>query len=466
MKSYRKIKQTINTILIISLLAFTSCNRNNGPVVINDLPDEIKLGDDFVYEITSAFYLWIDYMPAGIDKYGYEGPAELFEAMYYPYLDHWSFVTDDYQTLQNSLDGEKKAAGYKFQLFRYNTTSNEIFVLVEYVHTDGEAYKAGLKRGDVIISVNNEILTETNYQTLLYQDIMEFGIGGLIGNEVVDLDKTITVSRIEQSFNPILQHQIIETGGKKIGYFLYDQFISDYDDTLVKVIKAFDDQGIDELVLDLRYNPGGYVSSCALFSSMLVPEANLNDVFITHQYNSILTEYYQLQPNADSNFVTYFPEPEVNLNINRLFVLSSGRTASASEALINGLKPYMNVTIIGEQTSGKYTGASLFHDLETPPAHNWGLYLILSKIANADGVTDFVNGFTPNYIVQDDYITPLGDQSEPLLAKAIELITGVTKKSTAKLPESFISAGRSYDNWLEKEGVMIQDGVDLQRINH
>jgi carboxyl-terminal processing protease len=448
------LKTSFIVVLFASLiLSFPACNRNE-----QALPetDSVRLAIEMVYYYTTTSYLWEEYVPGGIDINSYSDPYNLFEDMRYKPYDRWSGVTDDYTGMMASLtSGVRKASGFRAQRMSYNGGSN-IYLAVEFVYEDGTAYAAGLRRGDIIISIDGTKLTENNYSELLGQDNLALGMGELQGEQVVDLSKTINVTKVEQSFNPILQSKIIETGGKKIGYFLYDQFIPDYETELVNVFQDFNSQGIDELVLDLRYNPGGYANTCALLASMIVPAIHQSGVFLTQQWNAGFTEYFESLPNneGDNYLFLNFPTPDVNLNMNKVYVLTSSGSASASEAIICGLKPYMNVTLIGETTHGKYTGAIPFGDTEEPARHNWGIYLVVNRYANVDGLTDFVDGFTPDYAVQDDYTTPLGDVTEPLLAKAIELITGVVKKSTYQLPEQFEPQGPIYDTPLEEEGMM------------
>ena len=446
-KTILKLGIKLFTALIIVTSSFVSCDRNEaGPVTT----DTVQLAKNFVYEITRDYYLWEEYIPGGIDINTYNDPFTLFNDMYYPTLDKWSSVTDDYEGLINSLNGVRKAAGFKFQSFRYDTGDN-LFLWVDYVHTDGEAYKSGLERGDLILKINGTTPTVSNLSNLISTDVLELKIGVYQGDQVVDLNETMTITKVEQAFTPILKHQVIVAGGKKVGYFLYDQFIADYDTEMTNVISSFIGAGIDELVLDLRFNPGGYVSTCSKLGSMIVPAVNLSDIFLTYQWNDIVTNAWKDNPDNAHLFTLYFPQTSVNLNLNTLYVLCSERSASASEAIINCLRPYMNVVLIGTQTSGKYTSVNVFHDDKTPSISNWGIFLVTSRIANADGVTDYINGFTPDHIVEDDFTTPLGNTTEPLLAKAIDLITGSVTKSTKKLPSQFERIT------IEEKGIFIND---------
>jgi C-terminal processing protease CtpA/Prc len=175
-----------------------------------------------------------------------------------------------------------------------------------------------------------------------------------------------------------------------------------------------------------------------------------------------MTSVIIAQEGANSEYlVTKFPLTSVNLNLSRLVVLTSEGTASASEALINGLSPYMEVITIGATTHGKYTGALPIYD-ENSVINKWLIYLVVNKIANADGNTDFINGFTPDYPVDDNFITPLGDVTEPLLAKAIEVITGnPTRKSSVLFHEKPFD--KSYRNSIEKNGIMVVDQLNLKK---
>ncbi len=438
----------IATIMVFNLMLVYSCKQDE-----KILPDDIYEINSFIYDVTNTYYLWEDYIPSGIDINSYTNPEDLFNAMYYPTLDHWSFVSDDYQTVLNSFDGIKKSTGYKIQLFKFAETE-DVYGIIEYVYEGGPAAIAGVQRGDVIISVNGEMLNTSNYAELLTLDNMELGLGEISGDQIIDLHSNVSITLAEMNINPVLQYKVIEEGGKKIGYLLYDQFIENYFDELESVFTYFKGQGIDEVVLDLRYNPGGYVSTCAGLASMLVPASALDDVFLFQQWNAELTQYLTGTYGANSEyFVLNFPEPSVNLDLSRIIVLTSERTASASEALINGLDPYMQVITIGGQTSGKYTGASLFYD-ELSFVNYWCVYLVINKIANANGLTDFVEGFVPDYSIEDDYSTPVGDLNEPLLAKAIEVITGLPAKKTGKtlLSRPF---DRIYGNRFEENGMMI-----------
>ena len=439
----------INFIIILSLLIF-SCSEKNE---VTTPKTETEIVNEFIFNTSSTYYLWTDQIAPEIDYNLYSDSYNLFEDIKYETLDHWSFIHDNYQEILNSFNGIEKTGGYKLKLFKYEN-SNDVYGIFEYIYENSPAYEAGIKRGDYLVKIDNQTLNMDNYSTLLSKEQYTVTLGELIDNQINETN-TVSLTHIEINTNPILQSKVIEIAGTKIGYLLYDQFIEDYITELENAILDLKSQGITELVLDLRYNPGGYVSTCTKLASMIAPSSAIGDVFLTMQWNTELTDYFTSQYGAESDyFIEKFPTPNVNLNLSRLVVLTSSRTASASEAIINGLAPYMNVQVIGEQTSGKYTSASLFYDNEEQK-HNWSLYLIISKIANASGNTDYFNGLVPDIEEQDDYKTQLGDENEILLARAISYLTGVTKIS--KKHKLLNKPYKNYfNNKFEKEGMLIR----------
>ncbi len=445
---YTKFLHVFVTALI--LVGFAGCEQDDPKDLI---PEETKIVNQFIYDVTTTYYLWDEYIPVGIDINTYADSYNLFETMKYQSLDHWSALTDNYQSFQNSLDGIRKTGGYKLSLFQI-AGSDVVYGIVEFVYSGGAAELAGLNRGDIIVKIDGQTLTTDNYIDLFNSDNYLIGFGQLIDNQLSETGVTANIVKTELAINPILFYSVIDVNGSKIGYLVYDQFLDTYTTELKDVFRYFATENIDELVLDLRYNPGGYLTTCAELASMIVPSVSLDKTFITMQWNETLTEYLTQEYGENSdNFILKFPTPEVNVDMSRMVVLTSGRSASASEAVINGLDPYMDITIIGGQTVGKYTGASLFYDEEKK--HDWGIYLVLNRISNALGNTDYVDGFMPDFEVADDYTTPLGDVTEPLLAKAIEQLTGVPAKKTKLLPENTLLFNKYFEFDFEKKGLMI-----------
>jgi len=241
--------------------------------------------------------------------------------------------------------------------------------------------------------------------------------------------------------DPAIYHSVFDYGGMKTGYLVFTEFVSGTNDkylsTLDNIFDDFKTAGVTNLIVDLRYNPGGGIDCAGYLASAIAPSSAVsgNNILVNMDYNELLDYYFLYYEGKNSeNLVFRFPENSHNLNLSTVYFLTTSGTASASELLISGLRPYMNSIIIGEATYGKYTGAFVLSDYNNPPQHNWAIIPIVLKYANADGYTDFTEGLTPDYEMTDDLVgaAPFGDISDPMVAKALEVITGQTTVALSK----------------------------------
>jgi C-terminal processing protease CtpA/Prc len=230
-----------------------------------------------------------------------------------------------------------------------------------------------------------------------------------------------------------------------------------YDDHLRNVSREFKNEGVNEFILDLRYNNGGLLSSAELLCAILAPESALGKILGYMEYNDKYSpRIYNITLNAD------ILRKGANLNLSTLYVLTSQASASASELIINCLSPYMKVVLIGTQTEGKNVGSTSY----TNDEFNWELHPIVCKIYNSENKSDYVNGFTPHYEIDESSATSIyrflefGNPDELLLNKALQLISGriddvgkiLTSRSlTEELMPVYCSLDRKATN-----GVIIQ----------
>jgi C-terminal processing protease CtpA/Prc len=219
-----------------------------------------------------------------------------------------------------------------------------------------------------------------------------------------------------------------------MGYLVYVDFLSGEGDFFIpqldEAFRMFADSAVDELIVDLRYNPGGEVGMASYLASSIAPAsvATSSNVLVSYVYNDELTDLFIEESGENSSDLNlFFRNTSVNLDMNKVYFLTTSGTASASELVITGLDPYMDVVTVGETTFGKYTGAWVFPDTEDPRRHNYAIVPIVLKYANSEGVTEFKNGLSPDYTIEDQLLGagPFGDLEDPVLAKTIELITGV-----------------------------------------
>lgn len=411
--------------LLLSATLFTaSCRKEK-----NNTP-EYYYANEFIYQYTKAYYLWTDSVTYP-DWSTYTDPAKLFEDIIYKPSDRWSFVTPDYLTVLNEFQGTSKTNGLKFRLFLLNPASNTVIAQVEHVYKGSPAESAGIKRGNIISRINGASITKENYSSLLSNDNYQVTLCTINNGTITDAPTPINLTAVVMNLNPVLLDTVLNYNGKKIGYLVYDQFIDEYFTDLDVAFANFKSAQINDLVLDLRFNPGGSVNNCQKLASLIVPAANNQDIFTKFEWNNLMTDFIVNNYGADSeNLQLKFLQMSNNMNLPRVVVLTSDHSASASEMTINSLKPYMEVKLVGDTTHGKYTAAGFFYDNEYY-MHNWGLYLVINKFKNSLGVTDFRNGFAPDFVVTDDYTTPLGNTNEPLLAAALNyLAPGVPAKKS------------------------------------
>lgn len=395
-------------------------------------------------------------MPTDLVPERQPDPAQFFHELVYKEDDRWSFITDDYQGLLDKQQGINKTYGHEYQLFRKRGTK-KIYGIVEYIIKDSPAEAAGIKRGDIFDRINGIVLDTLNYRGLLFgNETYVIGFADIIDGNVISNDREIVITPIVMQEDPILLDTVFQTGGRKIGYLVYNRFISSLSSGLNDTFSNFKAYGITDLVLDLRYNPGGSVSTATLLASLIAPAEIVNnkEIFAKYIWNDLLDHYWREKEGENSeNLIIRFVNAEQNINLNRLYVLISKNSASASELIINSLKPYMDVVLVGDTTHGKYTASITLHDDEE--SFNWAIQPIVLKTANINNETDYKEGFLPEYIVDDDYFSPLGSLDEDLLEQAISLITGIPVGPAAREPA----------NELFRNSIRVTSGGYTERVN-
>jgi len=453
-------------ISVLFLGILSSCTRED-VVPDPEIPVEIRSINNFIWENMDTYYLWRDFMPANLDPEKQPDPAEYFHHLLFTPDDRWSFITNDYKSLVDRLQGIGKTYGHEFKLFR-KINSKQVYGIVEYVIKNSPAKSEGIKRGDIFNRINGILLDTLNYRSLLFSyNSYTIGFADLVDEEIVSNDREIFLTPIVMQEDPILLDTMYFLEGKQIGYLVYNRFISSFNSDLTTIFSNFKMNGINDLVLDLRYNPGGSVGTATLLASLIAPSTVVSneEVFIKYIWNDLIDQYWRENEGDESeNLIIKFINAAQNININRLFVLTSESTASASELIINGLEPYMDVILVGHTTHGKYTASITLHDEEK--SYDWAIQPIVLKTANINNETDYKDGMFPDYLVEDDYFSPLGSLEEDRLEFAISLITGVPtglparKSSIELLPHSIplISGGitnREDEIILDADNVLI-----------
>ena len=443
----------INLLIFFSILTFSiSCKDKQIDPVDNVNSPAYPTVNTWIYEMMNDAYFWYSQMPAETTLDTKADPDEYFEKLIYQRsnVDRFSMLTNDADALQDSFDGISKIFGISYTLSYTDEAKSNLGLFLNLVVKGSPAETAGLKRGDIIMKVNGTQLTKDNYSTLLGEsESVTFTLGSLAGTTITSTTTNISITKAVVNEDPVAFSTVIDksASGKKIGYLLYTQFVpgtetdaNKYDNELRQVFADFKNAGINELVLDLRFNSGGYISSAKTLASLIGKNISASKVFYKEQWNDKYMAYWQKTKGTNSLNYNFLSEANnVGSSLNRIFVLTSQSTASASELVINGLKPYMEVITIGDHTAGKNLFGSLISDDQN--RWKWGIYMMLGQTANVNGESDYgtANGITPMYKIDDSTIPykAFANENETLFRKALDIM-GVpasinnTKTQTAK----------------------------------
>lgn len=449
-------KTILRSVLLIFLLAFSlqSCEDEDDVAA----PADLQI-NDFIWKGLNEFYLWQADVPnLADDRFsnqenlnsflrGYSKPEDLFQDLLnkpvskYPInaIDRFSWMVEDYTVLEQALNGISKNNGVDFRLTVISKGSNDLVGYVRYIIPNSDASTKQIKRGDFFTQVNGTKLTVSNYESLLLDsesytlNLADYSQSGFVLN-----GKSVALTKTTLEENPILINKVINSNGHKIGYLMYNGFYPEYDTALNQAFGELKAQGATDLILDLRYNGGGAINSATRLASLITGQFG-GKIFSKMQYNIKLMAGMSTADLEDLNI--RFLNPAENglnsLNLSTVYVITTDNTASASELVINGLKPYINVVQVGETTIGKNVGSFTVYDSPSylsktniNPNHKYAMQPLVLKISNSEGFGDYTGGLVPTY-EQTEFITSygvLGETNEPLLAAAISKITGVTAK--------------------------------------
>ncbi len=376
-------------------------------------------------------------------------------------------------------EGEGKTFGFDVTPFLFGDEGQVIF-LVNMVRPESPAANAGLKRGMWIHKYDGANITEGNYMNFLYR-LLLFEGGDTMS--ITDEDgNAYDLTAVEMKLSPILYSETITTGGgSKVAYLAYNEFewgakqpdgTYEFENDLRKVFGEFKADGATKLVLDLRYNGGGYVHTCQVLTS-LIGNVGVGDIFAKTLRNDDINEAWKAAGYsgtiANPQIDYFFNEPN-SLNLSKVYVLATRNTASASEMVINALRGAdIDVVHIGARTNGKNVGMDLLET--TIGEYSYEMRPITFKILNAKDFTDYANGFVPKYSSDELYdvkagnpgatgiIYELGDPNERLLKVALDLIDGNTVTSGASAGTMRTAAGGTMQPLAMPQGIRRQGGA-------
>jgi carboxyl-terminal processing protease len=457
------------TLFLALLLLSIACTDPNEIVETPvDIDDPVTTLDDpingFVWRGLNDAYYWQEDVPNLADSKksvqndyykflnGYSDSENLFESLLFDKgnTDRFSWYIEDYNVHNDLSRGVSDSFGFDFGLVRLCSTCDDILGFISFVVPDSPASDAGLKRGDLFYTFNGTVLTMDNYQVVngYYRDNnISMGFANLVDGAIVPNNTEVDLALRIVVENPVFYSDVITNEqGTKIGYLVYNGFKYTYHEELNEIFTKFKAENVQELVLDLRYNGGGSVETTVYLASMIHAGASTSDLFEKVKYNS---------KNYDENYtLPFFNEARIYSkegyynytgndivisrlsSLSRMFVITSNDTASASEMIINGLSPFIDVIKVGTTTYGKNVGSYTVYDSadftinNANPNHTVAMQPITFKIFNKLDQSDYTQGFTPDYEVID-YVSQMkafGDIEETLLKATLDIISGNVAK--------------------------------------
>lgn len=424
----------VSTILIAFVFLAPSCKKEPKPEPGTGKEELVKI-NSWVTEEMRFWYYWNKGIPANSALNFKLEPEEFFKSILNK-DDRFSWI-DKAENLKDDLAGVSATTGLNFGLVRDDDT---VIGFVRYVVPKSPADLAGIERGMFFTKVDGQSMTVSNYNSILdpYYKGKGFSVqmAELDGNNFKETEK-IDLAAVKVSEPAVYLFNTITTeSGRKVGYLFYNRFLSDsperaHSEELFEAFQYFKANGVQELILDLRYNLGGSIAISGLLSALIMPNYDENKLFVEYKYNDDLNEL--LDAFRFHSFKSLFSKewlpkvPAANLNLNKVYVLATYNSASASELVINNLRPYMEVVHIGETTRGKNEGSITIEDerkdIEEKDRIEWAMQPIILMLANAEHYGDYHDGLLPTFGAKEGYeLKPLGDKDDPLVKVALEKI--------------------------------------------
>jgi len=404
-------------ILLILMIFFTvsSCRKEED--------NTVEIVNGYTFELMQDVYLWYDQLPASIDPSAYPSPDSMMKKIRYSAYDRWSSVISKTDFNQYYVEGTMVGHGI---LLGIDENEN---IRIAFVYRSTQAYDLGVRRSWIITKVNGTAVTPNNIFDLLGDS--EIGITNNIEfiNESAE-SITLNLTKEEINITPVLHYEVLHQGDKQIGYMVFQDFIDAATEELDEAFTSFNSAGIDEMIVDLRYNGGGSVDVAEYLAGWLIGRNYGNQPFINFRHND---------KNAGDDTTVNVPVNTSGLNLSRLFFIGTSSTASASELIINGVKPFVNTVLAGTPTHGKPVGMDVYAFRD----YDYVVLPITFKYTNKDDVGDFYNGLLPDLSADDDLTKDFGNPEESSLKSVLDYI------ETGLIPEKELKTTSRRNNILE-----------------
>lgn len=392
-----------------------------------------------IFESMGEWYYWNEELPATVDYAAHASNEALLDAIIFKPLDRFSYLTTQ-EAFNNAFVGRNAGHGFGYAF----GADGKLYL--SFVYDESPAGKDGWKRGWEITQINGKMISEYKTSSGGYDFKLgnpDPGISNTFTFKLPDGSSTTRTNvKAEYQSNSVLEKKIFEVAGKKVGYWAYQSFkatagvsptkSTEVDDSM----EFFKTGGIQELIVDLRYNGGGSVAVAEQICNYLIQASNSGKLMYTNKLNALKSNL-----NSSRNFSKLG-----SLQLSRIVFITSRGSASASELVINNLDPYLDVVLIGDNTYGKPVGSfplSAYNN--TLKNNNVELVPITFAIANSAGKAEYFDGFPADFSVGDSPQFPWGDERDLRLAAALSYLQNGTV------------SGRMLDTFFRPKWEMIDD---------
>jgi carboxyl-terminal processing protease len=418
--------QTIKHRLWLGILAattlFTACKKNDldlsGPSA-DAKNEQLK---DSVLAYTKDIYLWYHQIPSTFNARSYDGPEEIMSAIrqystesgFSQPVDRWSFAI-----AQREWDNVSSGVSGDFGLSVFFRVEGDL--RVRSVERSSPAGQAGVRRGWRITQINGNSNISTTNSDFIVQAVYGSANGSFTFQKPDGSSVTLNLRSATYQEHPVALDSIYTAGGRKTGYLVFNSFLGDTTEIyneFNRIFNRFAQQNVTDLVVDLRYNGGGYVNVAEKLGNYLAPASANGQLMMSQEFNDKYSVF---------NSTTHFQKLG-SLNLSRVFFIVSNSTASASELLINNLKPYMDVMLVGpNKTYGKPVGY-----FPIPVDDTWYIFPVSFRTTNKNGQGNYYSGIALNHQVGDGLDKDWGDVGESAFASALNYIgSGVFRSAAA-----------------------------------
>ena len=480
-------------ILVLVAICNVSCGKDDPEPSNNNNNDNDKeepsllVSQYLVYDGMAMYYLWNEQMLHREPTEADTDPKRYFRTLLDPIdrRNDWSWITDDVDALFRNFAGGESARVFEGSqlLPLWHPTLNQHIAVVRYVYPNSPVAEAGIRRGEIIREINSGPITDSSWR-LLFETTAQTTL--TVYDQNFQNRRPVVITPRNFAANSVLYSRVDSIGDIVIGYLFYTAFRSNFNNYLYQAFYQFKQAGVTDLVLDLRYNPGGGLDAAVYLASMIAPRAAVEnqEILTKINYNQFVNAVFDNQGverawRLGTFNDSLFQNPlNVNLDLDRVYIITTQTSASASELVIFGLRPFMDVVHIGQNTSGKYTvswtvhafdnffvgeGANRiaraqrvhnpdrFTSAQREELRNWAMQPIVGTYTDRDG-RDFVAAGTlsPNHFISPNYqlnaphtYKPIGNRHDFMFAKAISLITGQPLPEVARnvSGHQFVNAG-------------------------